>query len=91
MEREEINLKVKEILINVLDLQKEASELNDDDALFGTDDQPGLFDDSIAVLEVTSVMMGEFDIEASAFNDESFKTIKSLTDCIYEFLNTVNA
>ena len=82
MENQAIELKVKEILINVLNLRKSVAELSNDQPLFGTDDNPGLFDDSLAALEVTSVLMAEFDLEASVFSEDSFKTIGTLVDCI---------
>jgi len=84
MERKLIEQKTKEILINVLNLKKTADELTNDQPLFGTDENPGLFDDSLAVLEVTSVLMSEFELEASDFGEESFKTIGTLSDRIYD-------
>ncbi len=48
---------------------------------------PGLFDDSLAVLEVTSVLMAEFDVDASSFNEESFQTVNSLAKCIWDAKN----
>jgi len=84
MERKLIEQKTKEILISVLNLKKTADELTNDQPLFGTDENPGLFDDSLAVLEVTSVLMSEFELEASDFGEESFKTIGTLSDRIYD-------
>lgn len=89
MKKEVINQRVKEILISVLNLNMEVAELDSHQALFGTEKDPGLFDDSLAVLEVTSVLMGEFDLEASAFNENSFQTIQSLTECIFENIGSV--
>jgi len=84
MERKLIEQKTKEILISVLNLKKTADELTNEQPLFGTDENPGLFDDSLAVLEVTSVLMSEFELEASDFGEESFKTIGTLSDRIYD-------
>jgi acyl carrier protein len=84
MERKLIEQKTKEILISVLNLKKTAEELSNEQPLFGTDENPGLFDDSLAVLEVTSVLMSEFELEASDFGEESFKTIGTLSDRIYD-------
>jgi acyl carrier protein len=84
MERKLIEQKTKEILISVLNLKKTPEELSNEQPLFGTDENPGLFDDSLAVLEVTSVLMSEFELEASDFGEESFKTIGTLSDRIYD-------
>lgn len=84
MEHKVIELKTKEILISVLNLSKDPSELSNDQPLFGTDENPGLFDDSLAVLEVTSVLMAEFELEASDFGEESFKTIGTLSQRIFD-------
>jgi acyl carrier protein len=84
MEHKVIEFKTKEILISVLNLSKAPEELSNDQPLFGTDENPGLFDDSLAVLEVTSVLMAEFELEASDFGEESFKTIGTLSQRIYD-------
>ena len=66
--------------------------IEDAQPLFGTDDAPGLFDDSLAVLEVTSALMSEFDLDASVFNESSFATVESLSETIYQetLLSTSN-
>ncbi len=87
MEKKLIEQKTKEILINVLNLKTTVEELNSDQPLFGNDETSGLFDDSLAVLEVTSVLMSEFELEASDFGEESFKTIATLVSCIYDAMN----
>jgi acyl carrier protein len=81
--KQAITIKVKEILIDVLNLDQTPNQINNNQSLFGTDDSPGLFDDSLAVLEVTSVLMAEFDADASIFNEESFQSVNSLSECIY--------
>ncbi|HEU4552195.1 MAG TPA: hypothetical protein VFS25_05150 [Chitinophaga sp.] len=87
MERNLIEQKTKEILINVLNLKQTVEELSNEQPLFGNDENPGLFDDSLAVLEVTSVLMAEFELEASDFGEESFKTIGTLAGRIYDVLH----
>jgi acyl carrier protein len=83
MNKNEINLKVKEVLITVLNLKMNISDLRDDQLLFGNEDDPGLFEDSLCVLEVTSALIAEFDIEASSFNGSSFISVSSLVECIH--------
>lgn len=92
MQKTEITQKVKEILVESLNLSTAASEIEDAQPLFGTDDAPGLFDDSLAVLEVTSALMSEFDLDASIFNESSFATVESLSETIYQetLLSTSN-
>ena len=87
MEKILIEQKTKEILINVLNLKQTPEELKSNQPLFGNDENPGLFDDSLAVLEVTSVLMSEFELEASDFGEESFKTIATLVSCIHGAMN----
>ncbi len=89
MNKSEITQKVKEILIESLNLKMSVEEIDDQQLLFGTDDAPGLFDDSLAVLEVTSSLIAEFDLDASIFNEDSFVTVDSLSESIYnELLQT---
>lgn len=81
--KQELTVKVKEILIDVLNLDYTVDQIDNDQPLFGTDESPGLFDDSLAVLEVTSVLMAEFDADASIFNEDSFQSVNTLSACIY--------
>lgn len=87
MNKTEITQKVKEILIESLNLKLKVEEIDDQQLLFGTDDTPGLFDDSLAVLEVTSSLIAEFDLDASIFNEDSFATVDSLAESIYKELH----
>lgn len=87
MNKTEITQKVKEILIDSLNLKMSVEEIDDQQLLFGTDDSPGLFDDSLAVLEVTSSLIAEFDLDASIFNEDSFVTVDSLSESIYNELH----
>ncbi len=84
MEKEEVRVKIKEIIIETLNLNIDIADIDDNAPLFGTDKEPGLFSNSLCVLEVTSALVGEFDVEPSSFNSKSFETISSLTNCIYD-------
>ena len=84
--KQSITIKVKEILIDVLNLDKTIDKISNTQPLFGNDDSPGLFEDSLIVLEVTSNLMAEFDIDASVFNENSFQTIETLVESIYRSL-----
>lgn len=83
MKKEELNVKVKEIIIETLNLEMKVEDIPDETSLFGTNETPGLFDNSLCVLEVTSALIGEFDIEPSCFGNKSFETIGSLSDSVY--------
>lgn len=89
MEKLVVSKRVKEIIIDTLNLELEVGSINDDTPLFGSSDHPGLFDNSLCVLEVTSGLIDEFDIEPSIFKNNSFKTIGTLTDCIFNAINKV--
>lgn len=83
MEKKELNVKIKEIIIETLNLEMKVEEIPDEMSLFGTKEKSGLFDNSLCVLEVTSALIGEFDIEPSCFDNKSFETVGSLVDCVY--------
>ncbi|WP_034782260.1 acyl carrier protein [Bacteroides graminisolvens] len=83
MKKQELNVKVKEIIIETLNLNMEVKDILDETPLFGTSYKPGLFDNSLCVLEVTSALVGEFDIEPSCFDNKSFETVGSLADSVY--------
>ena len=82
----EIKTKIKQILIDVLKLTVDGPDsLKDDQPLFGTENEPGLFEDSLMVLEVTSVMMSEFDVPPSIFGENSFQTVNTLVKVIIDY------
>jgi acyl carrier protein len=91
MENQAIETRIKEILVEVLNLSEKPEELGSEKSLFGTATEAGLFDDSLAVLEVTSVLMAEFDVEASIFNENSFTNIGTLATQIASALEEANA
>ena len=82
MKKDELILKVKETIIEALDLNIKPEDIGDDDPLFGDGKTEGLFDNSLAVLEVTSALISEFDIDPSDFNNQSFSTIRSLANSV---------
>lgn len=91
MDKQAIETKIKEILVEVLNLTERPEDIDSKKSLFGTANDTGLFDDSLAVLEVTSVLMAEFDVEASIFNENSFTNIETLADQIALALNEAHA
>jgi acyl carrier protein len=78
--REEITNKVKDILINYLNLPLEREEISEDSLLFGL----GLGLDSVDTLEITIGIEKEFDITISEDDMVIFRSINSLVDFIVE-------
>ena len=87
MDRNELTEKVKECIKNSLKDIKGVDELHDDPPLLGDENTKGLFDNSLCVLEVTSSLVTEFEVDPSIFKKESFKDVSSLVDTIEEGLN----
>ncbi|WP_024997439.1 hypothetical protein, partial [Bacteroides graminisolvens] len=83
MKKQELNVKVKEIIIETLNLNMEVKDILDETPLFGTSYKPGLFDNSLCVLEVTSALVGEFDIELHA---SIIKVLKQLVLWLIAFI-----
>lgn len=78
-----IQQQVKEILIQILQLEgKEAEEINFKTPFFQTDDHPGLIQDSLAILELATLISEEFDIMPSDLDQESFVDIETLSSKI---------
>ena len=86
MKKDELIQKVKETIIEALDLNIKPEDIGDDDPLFCGGKTEGLFDNSLAVLEVTSALISEFDIDPSDFNNQSFSTIRSLANSVRKAL-----
>lgn len=87
MERKELTKKVKECIKASLSDVKTVSELNDDTPLITENGESGVFDNSLCVLEVTSGLVTEFEVDPSIFKIESFKNVATLVDTIEEALN----
>ena len=79
MERKELTKKVKECIKSSLSDVKAVDELNEDG-------ETGLFDNSLCVLEVTSGLVTEFEVDPAIFKKESFKNVATLVDTIEEAL-----
>ena len=79
----EIKEKVKLCIIDALELKDVTpADLDSDASFFGTEDAPGLIQDSLAVLEIASRLSAEFDISPTEFNEASFKNVTSLSELI---------
>jgi acyl carrier protein len=79
----EIKDKVKLCIIDALELKDVTpADLDSDASFFGTEDAPGLIQDSLAVLEIASRLSAEFDISPTEFNEASFKNVTSLSELI---------
>lgn len=87
MERKELTEKVKECIKSSLSDVKAVDELNDDTPLIAEDGETGLFDNSLCVLEVTSGLVTEFEVDPVIFKKESFKNVATLVDTIEEALS----
>lgn len=84
MERNEIIQTLKEEIVERLDLFVELEEIDDDDQLFGYDEEGhGLGLDSIDVLEIIVILRQKFGLEVKAEEDrEVFRSINTLSEYI---------
>ncbi len=55
--------------------------------MIAEDGETGLFDNSLCVLEVTSGLVTEFEVDPAIFKKESFKNVATLVDTIEEALS----
>lgn len=90
MERKELKNRLKEIIVETLNLKIDPKDIGDDTPFFGNANESGIFDNSLAVLEVTSVLIGEYDIDPSDFNNKSFENINSLAYSVKKALKKKN-
>lgn len=78
-----IEKRVKEIIVETLYLETSTDEMSNELVLFSRDGQAGVFENSIAMLEVTAALMSEFDLDADHFeNDNTFRSIGTLIESI---------
>lgn len=75
-----IQNKVKACIIEVLDLSDLTPDSIDNTTpFFGTDEEPGIIQDSLAILEISTVLGEEFGIMPTEFDEESFQNVETLS------------
>lgn len=90
MDKKELSERVKEIIKSSLEDIDQIGEINDDTPLMGTEEEPGIFENSLCVLEVTSALVTEFDVDPAIFNKDTFVTVGTLVDAIYKAIEEKN-
>ena len=83
--KEDIQRKIKEVIIEVLQNDElQVEDIGSEDVFFGTNEEPGIIEDSLLVLEIVSILADEFDIDPSEFNEETFISVETLSNMILE-------
>jgi acyl carrier protein len=74
---------IKQTIIEVLELDDiTPADIDNDAPFFGTEEEPGIIQDSLAILEISTVLGEEFDILPTEFNEESFQNVNTLSAMI---------
>jgi acyl carrier protein len=81
---DEIKASVKTIILDILQAEGNVVELTDDTPFFGTEEQEGIIQDSLAILEISSKLADEFCLFPSDFNEEAFQNVETLSQLIYD-------
>ena len=83
MKIEEIQKKVKQCIIDVLELEgTETSDISNEEPFFGTEEESGIIQDSLAILEISTRLGEEYEIDFTEFNEESFQNVNTLSEMI---------
>lgn len=83
MKKLEVANKIKEILIDVLqDETLNIDNISDTTPFFGTEEEPGLIEDSLLILEIVSILADEFDIDPSEFDEDIFLDVERVAGMI---------
>lgn len=84
----QIKLFVKELIVEVMEYEDlSPDQIQDDSPFFGTEEEPGLIHDSLAILEIATRLGEEYDIMPEDFNEEAFTDVNSLSALIAEKIN----
>ena len=85
MKKEEVQHRIKEVIIEVLqDDEMKPEDIGNEDPFFGTDEEPGVIQDSLLILEIVSILSDEYDIDPSEFNEETFINVELVSNMIME-------
>jgi acyl carrier protein len=84
-----IKREVKQILADVLQLDDMSLEaIGDEQPFFGTEEIPGLIQDSLAVLEISTRLADSYDILPSDLKQTDFVNVNSLVKFILRCKNS---
>jgi len=79
----EIKKNVKDLIIEVMeDEALTFDNIQDVTPFFGTDEEPGIIQDSLAILEIATRLGEEYDIMPEDFSDEVFVNVETLSSFI---------
>ncbi len=83
MSYEIVETKIKEILIEVLKLKQAPESISSQTPFFSNSPvNPGLIEDSLAILEISSRLAEEFDLIPSEIEETAYQNIGTLTEAI---------
>lgn len=86
MDSESRKLRIKEILVERLNLAMDPTEISDDAPLFTAQDEGGLGLDSVDALELAVAMNGEFDVEIGDEDMGIFESVAKMAAFVEERL-----
>lgn len=72
--------RIREIVIDVLQADGAPVELTNETPFFGTEDHPGVIQDSLAILEIASRLAEEFGLMPSDLGEEAFQNLTTLSE-----------
>jgi acyl carrier protein len=78
----QIKSKVKEIILQIVEVEGVKVELSNTTPFFGTEQEEGVIQDSLAILEISSKLADEYGFLPSDFSEEAFYNVDSLSEFI---------
>jgi acyl carrier protein len=84
MSSNERTLRIKEILVERLNLAMDPADISDDAPLFLSQDEGGLGLDSVDALELAVAMNGEFDVEIGDEDMGIFESVAKMAEFVAE-------
>lgn len=72
--------RIRAIVVDVLQADGAPVELTNATPFFGTEDHPGVIQDSLAILEIASRLAEEFGLMPSDLGEEAFQNLQTLSE-----------
>jgi acyl carrier protein len=79
-ESETIKVQIRELVMQILQVDGATVELADDTPFFGTEEHPGVIQDSLAILEIASQIAETFGLMPSDLGEEAFQNLNTLSE-----------
>jgi acyl carrier protein len=77
-----VKVQIRELVMQILQVDGATVELGDETPFFGTEEHPGVIQDSLAILEIASQLAETYGLMPSDLGEEAFQNLQTLSEYV---------